>query len=273
MFESIREIVSDNIRMLKDSWRLGLISLKQECKGTMLGWIWLALQPLMYIAVFALALGVGLRQFRQAGGDYPYLLFLASGLIPWFYIQDMLSRGSNIFKGSRIFFKLVKVPLTVLPSIYSLAKLVVFLASIIVMIIVALCFGVKPSIYLIQIIPLTIIMVVFFYFFTLLTSCFSTLSKDFFKFIGLMGLPLFWTSGVIFDVRGVDWLPFQLFLMFNPISFLVTGFRAATCENYWIFASPEVMLPFTAVFLFTVLLSCHFYNFLKSEVRDVLCDA
>jgi teichoic acid transport system permease protein len=271
MFESIKEIVSDNIKYIKDLWSLGLISLKQECKGTLLGWIWLGLQPLMYMAVFALALGIGLRQFRQTTGDYPYLLFLASGLVPWFYIQDILSRGSDIFKNSRIFFKLVRTPLTVLPSIYSIAKLVVFLVSIALTVIVAFCFGLKPSIYLLQIIPLTLIMVVFFYFFSLLTSCFSALSRDFSKFMGLMSLPLFWTSGVIFDVRGVDWLPFQIFLMFNPISFLVTGFRAATCENYWIFALPEMVLPFIAVSLLTVVLSLHFYNYLKSEVRDVLC--
>jgi teichoic acid transport system permease protein len=113
-------------------------------------------------------------------------------------------------------------------------------------------------------------MFVFFIFFSLMTSPLSAISKDFKNLIRAISLPIFWLSGVIFNLSTIEVPWVKWIFIFNPVSFLVTAFRAALCDHYWIWTKPEFLAGFGLVFLLTMVCALAAHRRLGWEVADAL---
>src|SRR5688572_20211978 len=68
-------------------WR----ELKARYKQTILGFLWVIIQPLLMTVVFAIFLG---KLVRVHTGQTPYPLFLFAGLLPWTFFSNAVSSGS-----------------------------------------------------------------------------------------------------------------------------------------------------------------------------------
>ena len=82
-------------------------------------------------------------------------------------------------------------------------------------------------------------------------------------------MPLFWLSGVIFDLSRVtiDWI--HAVMLFNPVTFFVTSFRMALCSHQWVWEDPLMLGVFAGVFLLTLIVMTWVYKRLHQEVVDV----
>lgn len=61
-------------------------------KQAFLGVAWAVIQPLAFMAIFALAFG---RLAKVPGGGAPYAAFALSALVPWSFLQTAVSFGAN----------------------------------------------------------------------------------------------------------------------------------------------------------------------------------
>jgi ABC-type polysaccharide/polyol phosphate export permease len=61
-------------------------------KQALLGLAWAILQPLGFLAIFALFFG---RVARISGGGVPYAAFALSALVPWIFLQTSVSLGAQ----------------------------------------------------------------------------------------------------------------------------------------------------------------------------------
>jgi lipopolysaccharide transport system permease protein len=61
-------------------------------KQALLGFAWAILQPLGFLAIFALFFG---RVARISGGGVPYAAFALSALVPWIFLQTSVSLGAQ----------------------------------------------------------------------------------------------------------------------------------------------------------------------------------
>jgi teichoic acid transport system permease protein len=259
----------DNARWRGQILHLALFELHKTVRGAVLGWIWLFVKPITYILVFWFALGVGLRAERIIG-DYPFLIWLVCGIVPWFFMSDMLGGGSNVYKRYSYLINKVTFPIAVIPTFYAFSHLIIFGVSIVVVIIALPIFGFPLTLYALQVPLITVLMFVFFVFFSIMASPLSAISKDFANFIKTLNLPIFWLSGVIFNIRNVDIPWVQWVFSYNPVSFFVTSFRAALCEHYWMWERPELLVAFAEVFLATFICAVIFHHRLGREVADAL---
>lgn len=67
---------------------LALNAMRKSAHGSLLGWVWVFVKPALYIFCFWFALNLGLRAARASSMDGgTYMMWLASGLIPWFFMQ------------------------------------------------------------------------------------------------------------------------------------------------------------------------------------------
>ena len=85
-----------------------------------------------------------------------------------------------------------------------------------------------------------------------------------------LSTPLFWLSGIIFNVFNLGIPAIELILMFNPITFIVTMYRCAVYDKMWIWDKPEAIVGFVIVFVVTAIATAIIYRRTHEEVADVL---
>lgn len=97
---------------------LVLRELKSRYRGSVLGFLWTFLNPLLLLTVYALVFSVYLRIQMDN-----YAAFMFTGLLAWIWIQSSLQDGSNsIVSGGPLVTK-VLFPLQILPVVKILAAL------------------------------------------------------------------------------------------------------------------------------------------------------
>ncbi len=77
-------------------WTLTARELKSRYVGSIGGFAWNIIQPLVLIAVFTLIFSALLQVAPFAGGQ-GYIIFLVGGLLPWNALQDAIQRSSTVY--------------------------------------------------------------------------------------------------------------------------------------------------------------------------------
>lgn len=272
MFSTLATILKDNWEWRKQIGRLAIFELVKKSRGAVLSWAWFFIKPAMYIFCFWFALDVGLRVGAGAAeaGSPPYFLWLCAGLIPWFFMQDMLNAGIDVMHRYPYLVNKIRFPLSGISTIFTGATMIVQLGLMIALLAIYFAYGMPADLYLLQVPLLLLIMFVFWDIVSILFSQLTVVSKDVANLMHAMSTPFFWLSGVIFNVKAVpvDWI--QILLYFNPITFFVTSFRGAFYDKTWFWDNPILLGCFTFVFAITLILALFVYKRLNKEVADVL---
>lgn len=79
-------------------WVLIRRDLKLRYAGSMLGWVWTVLEPLLMAAIYWF---VFTQIFERSVGQDPYIIFLLAGLLPWFWFTNGLTHGSEALMSQR----------------------------------------------------------------------------------------------------------------------------------------------------------------------------
>ena len=85
----IKELIQNRKLILK----LAVNDFKTKYVGSYLGIIWAFIQPVVTVVVYWFVFSVGLRVVPT--GNVPFVLYLVSGLVPWFFFSDSLSGGTS----------------------------------------------------------------------------------------------------------------------------------------------------------------------------------
>lgn len=94
-------------------WTLAARDISTTYKQTVLGPLWFIIQPLMVTAVFSFLFG---RMAHFKSDDIPHYLFYMSGLVPWAFFSESVTKTSNVFVQnsqifSKVYFPRLAVPL------------------------------------------------------------------------------------------------------------------------------------------------------------------
>lgn len=246
---------------------LSKIDLIKTYKGTRLGWFWAVFNPTFKILVYYFTLMVGLKSDKTVFG-YPYFLWLICGIIPWFFIRDILNMGSECIRKYNYLVTKINFPVSIIPTFCTLSK---FYLHMFLMIIVFAIFIFTKSltIYVLQLPIYILLMLIFFYFLCLLLSTLSAISKDFYNFVKAMVFAIFWLSGIIWDIAKMPiWVKYILYL--NPVTFIVNGYRNCFIKHIWFFEEPTALLTFILLTIIVGFLSIFLYNRLKKDIPDLL---
>lgn len=272
VLDTLRTILKDNWEWRKQISRLAVFELKKKSRGAVLSWAWFFIKPAMYIFCFWFALDLGLRvgSGTAEAGAPPYILWLCAGLIPWFFMQDMLGTGIDVLHRYPYLVNKIKFPLSGISSIFTSATMIVQLFLMVALFVIYFLCGMSFDVYLLQVPVLLLLMWVFWDMVSIAFSQLSAMSKDFANLMGAMSTPFFWLSGVIFNVKAIplEWI--QTILYFNPITFFVTSFRGAFYDKVWFWEDPMLCVGFAVAFVVTFAFMLFIYGKLHEEVSDVL---
>lgn len=252
-------------------FRLAKNDFKTKYAGNYLGIVWAFIQPIVTVLVYWFVFQVGFKSqpVVSTSGEFPYVLYLISGIVPWFYFQEALMSGTNCFMEYSYLVKKVVFKISILPMVKLISALFVhafFVAFVIV--VFALC-GHYPDIYVIQVIYYSFCMFVLVLGLVYMTSAVMVFFKDLgqiisiFLQVGIWLTPIMWDVSMLGD-RGA-------FLMkFNPFYYIVSGYRDALMNKVWFFQHWKYMIYFWIVTAIVFVMGTTVYKKLRVHFADVL---
>lgn len=271
MFKAFAEIIKDHFSHRSQIMQLAKLRQKKAYKGSDFGWGWAFIKPAMYVLVFYFAISIGFKSSKDVVGIItPYFIWLTTGIIPWFYIRDMILGGAGSFIRNKYLVTRVQYPISTIPAIVSMSNITVHLILMGGVFVLAMFFGVKPSIYWLEIPFYTLMMILFATVWGLAAGLMTVLARDFFNFVSTLSTAIFWLSGILYDVHKMSSPTAQRMFMFNPVTFIVDGYRNAICRHIWFFDEPEKLVCFLIVFFVMLLLGVWLYKKLKKVIPDII---
>lgn len=266
---TLRDIVKEHKEYRKQIGQLAAVDLMKTYRGSALGWLWAVIKPSVTIFVYWFAFSVGLR----AGGDisgFPFFLWLLAGIVPWFYIQEMLTQGSTNLKRYDYLVTKIRFPISTISSFVSLSKMYVHIALLLIVIVLFILFGYPADAYMLQLPVYLVLMFVFFTMWSMFASLLSAMSKDFANVVNSFVMAVFWVSGIMWDVNRIDDPVLSKVLQFNPVTFLATGYRNVFIYKRWFFEDTFALVAFAIMLVGMFGLALYTFHRLRRDIADVL---
>ena len=269
MVKTFKSIIKEHFDYKEQIIKLAKIDLVKTYSGTALGWSWAIIKPAFTIFIYWFAFTVGLRAGKDING-YPFFLWLISGLIPWFYISDMLTGGANSLRKYKYLVTKMRFPISTIPTFVCVSKLMVHIFLIGIMLLIFILMGYYPDIYVIQTLFYTLLTFIFLSIWGLFSSIITAISKDFLNLIKSLMTAFLWLSGILWNPDSVTIPWVKVFLNLNPITFLVNGFRNCFINKIWFWEQPKRLLYFAIITLILLVCALWAYKKVRKDIPDVL---
>ncbi len=253
-------------------WRLAVNDFKKRYAGSYMGVVWALVQPvvtvLMYYFVFD-RIFHSRSQMVAGGVEVPYVLFLTTGLVPWFFFNEALMNGTTSLLEYNYLVKKVLFKISILPLIKVIAALFIHVFFACVMLVVAIMYGYTPTIYTLQI---------FYYavceFILVLSICYTTCAvvvffRDLTQILAIVLQVGQWATPILWDI---NMLPDRLkwIIKLNPMTYIVNGYRNAVYGDEWFFEHFYSSTYFWIVVAFIFCIGSLIFKRTKPHFADVL---
>lgn len=190
--------------------------LKGNYKGTVLGFLWMILDPLFMMLVYVILVSV---IFQRGGPQFPILLF--SALIGWKWFLQSSTNSLKTYITNRSLIQTINVPLAIFPISKVILSMITFLASFIPLIPMLFIFDANISINLLWLPVIILVQLIF-----------------------TLGISLiFSVAGIYFtDLQNIMQFSLKLWFYFSPALYSITLIPEKYLNYYMI------VNPFAALF-------------------------
>lgn len=246
---------------------LGKNDFKTKFAGSYLGIVWAFVQPVVTVFVYWFVFQVGLRSTPV--GNFPFVLWLVAGLVPWFFFSDAWIAGNNSMIDYSYLVKKVVFNVSTIPIVKILSTLFIHIFFVCFMMILFVCYGFFPSIYWIQAVYYSICMIAMVLAFSYLTSAIAVFFRDLSQIINIVLQVGIWGTGIMWSV---DMLPekYRWLMNFNPMYYVVNGYRKALIYKEWFWESAYQTIGFWSFVILMLCFGVTVFQKLRVHFADVL---
>ena len=236
--------------------------------GSYTGWLWLFINPILLLAVYALVFGVIFQARVPEGLDIPFVIWLALGLWPWLAFSEAIVRASESMPQHANLISKVALPREFLALSGATSAFLLQLFGYLVVLILVRLLGIP--VHLSGVLHALLILVVLFLFacgLGLIASALRVFFRDLEQLLPTLLMFSFFLTPIIYSPQ---MLPENLrnWVMLNPLANLLTDLRSALLEGTAWPSGFTVMMLLLAVFVF--LMARIFFNRLSPYFEDFL---
>ena len=130
-------------------WQFAIDDFKMKYAGSGLGTLWAFLQPIITIVLYWFVFQIGFKS--QPVENFPFILWLISGLVPWFFVSESVSNATGCMTEYSYLVKKVLFNIDILPFAKVISVLLVQLVLIVFTIILFAIGGYWPDLHYLQI--------------------------------------------------------------------------------------------------------------------------
>jgi ABC-type polysaccharide/polyol phosphate export permease len=107
--------------------------LKARYRGSVLGFLWTFVNPLLLLGIYTFVFTVVMPESRSGARLEPYALFLMCGILPWIWFQSSLVESCTVLIAGGNLIRKVLFPAEILPIVTVLTGLVNFALGLVIL--------------------------------------------------------------------------------------------------------------------------------------------
>lgn len=235
--------------------------LRGRYKGSVLGFLWTFINPLLQLAVYTVVFSVILRS-----GIDKFYIFLFVALVPWLFFSTCLSGGSSCIFAQQDMVKKIYFPREVLPISYVVSQFVNMLLTFIIIFVVLIISGIGINI--VALLYLPVIFTIEFILalgITMLSSALTVYFRDLEYILGIIGMAWMYLTPIIYPIEQV---PEEIKPIFNlnPMTPIITAFRDIL--YYKEIPQMSTLLHATILGIVILIIGCFAFSKLKRNFAE-----
>jgi len=234
MVKEVKYWIDEHIQNRRYIFSLAKSSAVAETEATTLGVYWNLVRDVIFFITYSFFM----IALRGRGGEskldgMPQMIYLYTGLVSWYLINDYLTQGIGCMLKNKGIFTKIKFPIMIIPTFEVLAifykRIVTFAIFVVLLIYYGLANNWRPDINIFGLVYSLIGSVIFGIAYSLFMSGFYTISKDFRELykaivrVMFYFVPVFWTVSQIAGSRRFGWVA-PILNNFPPVH-LINSFR------------------------------------------------
>ncbi len=265
LFSMVKKSI-DNRTMI---FKMAKNDFKTKYAGSFLGIFWAYTQPVVTILLYWFVFQVGFRS--QPQGEYPFVLWLTAGLVPWFYFSDAWNGATESLVSYSFLVKKVLFDVEILPLIKIVAAFMVNVFFTVFLLIIFMCMGFMPTLHALQIIYSLICITVLAWGLGYFTSAVVVFVRDLKHFLQLLLQILMWVTPIMWNfsmLQSIPWL--EKVMMINPIFYIVQTYRDALFGGPWFWERGLWTIYFWVITLLLCVFGAAVFRKIKPHFADIL---
>lgn len=240
---------------------------KARYLGSYLGLLWAFVQPSITILVLWFVFQVGFK--AQPVDDFPFILWIMCGMIPWFFFADSLAGATTSIMDNSFLVKKVVFRVSILPIVKILSALIIHVFFIGILFAVYFIYGYEVSIYHVQIVYYLLAIIILNLGLSWATSSIIIFMKDMGQIVSILLQFGFWLTPIFWSIKMVP-IKYQIFIKLNPIYYVIEGYREAIIYHRWFWENMIMTVYFWAIALSVFICGALLFWKLKPHFADVL---
>ena len=259
--------VADVFRNRRIILELARQDFKSKYLGSYLGIIWAFFNPAVTILIFWFVFQVGFK--ATPIDNFPFILWLATGMIPWFFLADSVSSATNSIIERSYLVQKVVFRTSVLPIVKILAALSVRLIFIGVLVAMFIAYGYRPDIYYLQTLYYLFALIILLLGLSWVTSSIVIFFKDIGQIVGMVLQFGFWLTPIFWPIKMVP-KEYHPLLKINPAFYIIEGYRESLIYKVWFWEHNKLTPYFWVVTVLIFVGGAFLFRRLRPHFADVL---
>lgn len=248
-------------------YELAKRNFQQQYMGSYLGFIWVFLQPLIFVSILYAVFTFGLRGAQST--DIPFAVYLISGMIAWMYFAEILGATSGVISGHAFLVKKVDFRLSILPIVKIFSSLIPHLFFLVIAVIVSWLNGFAPSFYIFQAFYYLGAMILLLLGLGWITSSTSLFVSDVIKLVSIATQFGFWLTPIFWSINALP-PQYRWLIQLNPMCYIVNGYRDSLVYKVPFWEHPGATLYFWAVTLCILYIGISVFGKLRPHFAEVV---
>jgi homopolymeric O-antigen transport system permease protein len=203
---------------------------KTKYLGSYLGIVWAFVHPTIYIVILWFVFQVGFKSQPQA--DYPFVLWMMCGIIPWFFFSECLQSATTSIIENSFLLKKVVFSIGMLPIVKILSALVIHGFFIAIIFLMSMLYGYPPDLHYLQVFYYLFAAIVLLLGLSWLTSSLIIFMRDIGQLVSMVLQFAFWLTPIFWSAKILP-VKYANLIKLNPVYYLVEGYRESFIYKVW----------------------------------------
>lgn len=249
--------------------RIAAFNVKARFADNYLGSVWDYLEPVLYIGTYFLVFGLGM--YNGSVNGQPYILWLLTGIVPWYFIQGSFNKGLTSISSQLGLLTKTKFPISVAPVMPILQEMRRFVVLSVMTLIVLLMFGEAPTITWLGVVYSFIAMIATVLAHNIINSTLGVVLPDYKQAMNALFRLLFFTSGVIIniDAKGLPFFIVNIIKLF-PFYYVLETFRNALLYHVWFWHNISSLIFFWLLTLIMLMVGSIIHLKFRDQFIDMI---